>query len=1140
MSENKYISGIISENIVFVDGDIVTVDSLVQIANGYTVRFEEGSSLIGNNQVIEVFGTLEAEGQKYNLVTFSEVYIHGQDGGDVDLEFVAASSGQIYPTFDNDGQLRITNSILDNVDNSFWGELDLPTNAVIDSCIIIDTNITANQADNTTISSNTFLGDSAITTMSWAWNSQLTLTKNNFLTEVKPTLDLSDFFSYSHAVITVGNYYGTDDISIIDAMINDGVDNLSINGTLDISQRSSSLGNTASMSIGNYIVSKYDATTEALGQSYNLGFYETNLAPSLVMPIADTEILEDKLYVFDAAPNFSDDIWDVLTYSLATTNSFNVSSWLVIDASTGIVSGTPTIETDNSIPLFITATDSQGESLTTSYFIDVIGVNDTPDLISSILNGTSSNDILSVTGDTSSVQAGAGTDIVVFSDHKADYTFSQTDSYVSLMTHNTTGQSVSLYEVEQLVFDDAAVYFATVASGEFQVNTYTTNWQFGSSATALSDGGYVIAWSSRDQDGDGNGIYAQRYDANGDAIGAEFQANTYTTDFQSQPSTTGLSDGGFVVVWDSRGQDNDVYNGYNNNSIYAQRYDANGGASGAEFQVNTYTHQSQSESSTTALNDGGFVVAWSSHGQDGDLWGIYAQRYGANGDAIGAEFQVNTYTTDYQSRPSTTALGDGGFVVVWMSNGQDGDRSGIYGQRYDANGDASGGEFQVNTYTLWDQYSPSTTGLIDGGFVVAWSSGTQNGIYAQRYDANGDAIGAEFQANTYTAGYQSHPSTTALGDGGFVVTWVSPSQDGDGFGIYAQRYDANGDASGGEFQVNTYTAGSQQAQNTTALGDGGFVVTWSSESQDGDGFGIYAQRYDASGNPLGVVTVNAATIINGTQSNDILEGTDSIDIISTFEGADVVYSLAGNDAITLTADSIWGAGYAAKNVSNDSFVGTNEQVALDGFNRFSDVIDGGDGFDNLSLTIGNDAFFIDDVYSAHHSSLTLVSTARNIDSIYRISNIEVINAGEGNDIVDLTSTGFVLAEAIAINGEAGNDILWGSNGNDTVDGGSGNDTLFGGVGVDTLKGGAGQDTFQFTATSGIDTISDFIVSDQDVLELYYRSGNISDISDLTLSNGVISWATGDEDRTVQIDLSATIGSSDINDYSDLISFIEIA
>ena len=40
-----------------------------------------------------------------------------------------------------------------------------------------------------------------------------------------------------------------------------------------------------------------------------------------------------------------------------------------------------------------------------------------------------------------------------------------------------------------------------------------------SSITSLSGGGFVITWSSSDQDGDYSGIYAQRYDANGDALG---------------------------------------------------------------------------------------------------------------------------------------------------------------------------------------------------------------------------------------------------------------------------------------------------------------------------------------------------------------------------------------------------------------------------------------------------------------------------------------------------------------------------------------------------------------------------------------------------------------------------------------------
>lgn len=56
-------------------------------------------------------------------------------------------------------------------------------------------------------------------------------------------------------------------------------------------------------------------------------------------------------------------------------------------------------------------------------------------------------------------------------------------------------------------------------------------------------------------------------------------------------------------------------------------------------------------------------------------------------------------------------------------------------------------------------------------------------------------------------------------------------------------------------------------------------------------------------------------------------------------------------------------------------------------------------------------------------------------------------------------------------GTGGNDILTGSNGNDT---------LIGGAGDDTLTGGLGKDTFLFT-NQGVDTITDFSVSDGDIL-----------------------------------------------------------
>jgi Ca2+-binding RTX toxin-like protein len=151
-------------------------------------------------------------------------------------------------------------------------------------------------------------------------------------------------------------------------------------------------------------------------------------------------------------------------------------------------------------------------------------------------------------------------------------------------------------------------------------------------------------------------------------------------------------------------------------------------------------------------------------------------------------------------------------------------------------------------------------------------------------------------------------------------------------------------------------------------------------------------------------------------------------------------------------------------------------------------------------------------------------------------DLETINAGEGNDIVDLTSDNFVLTNGVSINGEAGNDNLWGSNGGDTIDGGAGNDSIFGGAGDDTLTGGTGSDTFQFTATAASDVITDFAVNDS--IELYYRAEDEHSNDDLSLANGVLTWSTS-ESNNVLIDISAYTNSSDLIDVSSLITFVEI-
>ena len=297
--------------------------------------------------------------------------------------------------------------------------------------------------------------------------------------------------------------------------------------------------------------------------------------------------------------------------------------------------------------------------------------------------------------------------------------------------------------------------------------------------------------------------------------------------------------------------------------------------------------------------------------------------------------------------------------------------------------------------------------------------------------------------------------------------------------------------------------------------------------------------YDAITQAISVDVVNPINI-DTTLSSKEVQGSELIDNITTLGGYNTISALAGNDIVNLVSNSTWSGAYNAKNVSNNESIGTGQSINLSGLNRFSDVIDGGADTDTLNLTTGNDAFFIDDVYSNHHSSLTLSSTTQGVDSTARVVDLEVINAGEGNDIVDLTSSNYILANAIEINGEAGNDTLWGSNGNDVIDGGIGDDSIFGGTGSDTLTGGTGSDIFQFTATAGSDIITDFDVSGGgDLIKLYYRAEDNHTNTNLSLASGVLTWDVDATNSDVVIDMSATVSSSDLNSLDVLITFVEI-
>jgi hypothetical protein len=381
----------------------------------------------------------------------------------------------------------------------------------------------------------------------------------------------------------------------------------------------------------------------------------------------------------------------------------------------------------------------------------------------------------------------------------------------------------------------------TRRGGEFQVNSYTSDHQSRAAVAMDGDGDFVVAWISGGQDGSDFGVFARRFNAAGIAQAAEFQVNSHTTNDQEFPELQMDGDGDFVVAWDS------VQGG---SGVFARRFDSAGAAQAAEFQINSYTPGVQG-GPAMAMGADGFVVVWSSAGQDGSFFGAFARRFDSTGAALAMEFQVNSYTTNDQSYTAVARDADGDFVVAWTSGGQDGDSLGVSARRFNSTGIALAAEFQVNSYTTGGQFRPSVAMHGNGDFVIVWHSSGQDGsdfgVFARRFNAAGVAQAAEFQVNIYTSDSQGPASVAMDADGEFVVAWGSYRQDGSRGGIFARRFNSAGVAQAREFQVNSYTTQAQLLEAVASDPGGGFVVAWRSYDQDGSSYGVFAQRFAVLG-----------------------------------------------------------------------------------------------------------------------------------------------------------------------------------------------------------------------------------------------------------------------------------------------------
>jgi hypothetical protein len=332
------------------------------------------------------------------------------------------------------------------------------------------------------------------------------------------------------------------------------------------------------------------------------------------------------------------------------------------------------------------------------------------------------------------------------------------------------------------------------AGSQFRVNTTTTGSQTVPSVATDGTGNFVVVWSSLSVDQTVLQVLGQRYASTGAPVGPEFRINTFTTGTPpfttSAPSVASDPNGNFVVVWHIYDHDGQGY------GVFGQRFASTGVPLGPEFRVNTITTAAQRKPAVARATDGSFVVAWHSN-QSLSYHRIYAQRYDAAGAPLGTEFQVNTFTGHQQYNPSVASDGPGNFMVAWQSYNQDLDKFEVYARRYASSGAALTTPFRVNTVITYQQTNPRAASNAAGDMTVVWQSQDAGGfgIYGQRYAPSGAPAGGQFLVNSYQTGEQRYPAVASSGSA-FVVAWQGQYDDGAHLGIFGKRYPGPGDVNG--------------------------------------------------------------------------------------------------------------------------------------------------------------------------------------------------------------------------------------------------------------------------------------------------------------------------------------------------------
>lgn len=346
------------------------------------------------------------------------------------------------------------------------------------------------------------------------------------------------------------------------------------------------------------------------------------------------------------------------------------------------------------------------------------------------------------------------------------------------------------------------------------------------SITSIDDGCFIVCWpyTRISDNGRSYSLVCQMYNSEGKKVGSPLEIQTESTSMIF-PEVTKLSNNQIVLCWSTDNIDN-------KRAIWYQKfvYTVNelSELGGSMLVSEDLTHEIDIASKGDI-----FMICWrGNRGGDKRWQGILAKVYNADGTEISTnEIRLNV-DAGLQSFPKVESLLDK-FIVIWTAPDQSED--GVWAQFINFNGEKIGENFQINTYQQYDQQATSIAQLKNGNFIVTYNGweGTLSGgtelsyyydVFGQIFDKDGNRVGDEFVINSDTLNNQYGSRVEAVG-ANFVVVWHTRQG---AVRIRGQLFDIYGNKINNEFTVSFPIEGSHHDEYSeiVSIKDAGYVVCW--------------------------------------------------------------------------------------------------------------------------------------------------------------------------------------------------------------------------------------------------------------------------------------------------------------------------